>query len=58
MERNETKRNRVDIAIFTDRVHRFDEFRAAADEFLFPSVLLPEQERSVNIEVTFPLPVK
>lgn len=58
VERNETKRNRVDIAIFTDRVHRFDEFRAAADEFLFPSVLLPEQERSVNIEVTFPLPVK
>lgn len=40
-KKNETKRNRVDIAIFFIAIYRpsssFDEFRAA-DEFLFPAV--------------------
>lgn len=58
VERNETKRNRVDIAIFTDRVHRFDEFRAAADEFLFPSVLLPRETIGKHRGNVFSPPVK
>lgn len=58
VERNETKRNRVDIAIFTDRVHRFDEFRAAADEFLFSSVLLPRETIGKHRGNVFSPPVK
>lgn len=56
-KKNETKRNRVDIAIFFIAIYRpsssFDEFRAA-DEFLFPAVSgRGNRNRSVNIEVTF-----